>query len=135
VIERPIPQLAIVSEPVWRLANENVTLSLAKSKSRAKTETVLTGLVDCGYCDSGDGKRRGAAYNAHGIACKSPHVRGDALEAMAWEDVRGLFVRPDATLSRIAEQMEAQSTPGTSFQEASLPVERSATDSPRRLAA
>jgi site-specific DNA recombinase len=120
-IERPVPELAIVDDALWQAANDAMRANLSRAKSHAKSAYLLSGAVQCGYC----GKRkftatrihgdtyyrcagRSASYSATGKACKSPHLRGDALEGMVWEDIRGLFFRPDETLRRIAEQMDAK---------------------------
>jgi hypothetical protein len=80
-------------------------------------------LIHCGHCN----KRyegtpshghtsyrcggRNAAYNASGVKCTAPQVPGPALEAAVWEDVEGLFRRPDRTLRAIDRWMVAAHGP------------------------
>jgi site-specific DNA recombinase len=124
-----VPTWAIVTPELWHAANDAMAArkSVSKAEGRKNKRTgqpnrtyLLTGLVTCDQCGRrfvgttihNDGyyrcRGRSAAYNADGIACRTPHLRADALDAAVWEDVEGLFRRPDQTLRRIDEQIVAE---------------------------
>jgi hypothetical protein len=57
------------------------------------------------------------------VACKSPHVLGDSLEQLVWEELRHLFKNPGPTLWAIDEQISAQYGPDRRIGEERAEVE------------
>jgi site-specific DNA recombinase len=114
---RSVPELAIVPPELWAAANAALKANESLAKSHTDREYLLTGLIHCSHCSkrykgtSSHGHTsyrcggRSAAYNASGLKCTAAQVPGPALEAAVWEDVEGLFRRPDRTLRAIDEQV------------------------------
>jgi hypothetical protein len=120
-IARAVP--AIVTEKLWEQANAALKANASLAHSHTDREYLLTGLIQWAYC----GQRkliattlrnrtyyrcggRKANYNAAGVACKSPHLRGDSLEQS--DELHHLFKNPGPTLWAIDEQISAQYGPG-----------------------
>ncbi|MGA1998333.1 MAG: recombinase family protein [Bryobacteraceae bacterium] len=137
-IEMPVPDLAIVSPEIWEKAKASLRDNLSLAKSHTTRHYLLTGLVHCGFCGKrnfvgttihGDtyyrcGGRASASYHPDGKTCHSPHVRGDTLEQIVWNEIHLLAKNPpDETLREINRQASAQGAPDRSARERIAEIE------------
>lgn len=102
------PQLAIVSDEVWKTAQERKEASSKAWAERAhvpRTRHLLSGLLRCGTCGSGmslDGKRRGLSVLRCSKARESQscsnkkRVRLDRIEAAVINSLRSELENPEA---------------------------------------
>jgi len=125
VISRPVP--AIVSEEIWRKAQETLKANFLFCARSAKNQYLLRGLIKCGLCGrtyigvaaNRPNGRREFYYRCNGAhstsvflpgeRCGSKAVRGDDLEQQVWSDVETFLRNPDGVLADLQARLESQS--------------------------
>ncbi|HWR50338.1 MAG TPA: recombinase family protein, partial [Bryobacteraceae bacterium] len=124
LIVRPVP--AIISEAVWKKAQQTLRNNFLFSARSAKNQYLLRALIKCGQCgltyvglaaNRSNGKREfyyrcnGAhspsIYSTRG-RCESKAVRGDDLEQQVWSDVEAFLRDPQPVLEQLHERLESE---------------------------
>ena len=126
-LPRPVPNLAIVDDKLWKRAVAAMKLNNSANKSHAKPgrEYLLKGLIHCACertftASTAHGKdvwyrcpgRSGEAYGPKGQKCDASAIKGADLEKAVWEGVEGLIMKPGATLRQLDEQNAAREGAG-----------------------
>ena len=122
VISRTVP--AIVSEAIWKKAQQTLRRNLLFAARSARNQYLLRGLIKCGLCgrtyvgvaaNRPNGKREsyyrcnGAhspSIYAEGGRCQSKSVRGDRLEEQVWSDVEAFLRNPEPVLEQLHARLE-----------------------------
>ena len=122
-LPRPVPELAIVDDKLWKRAVAAMKLNNSANKSHVKPEReyLLKGLIRCACkrkftASTAHGKdiwyrcpgRSGEAYSPNGQKCDAAAIKGSRLEKAVWEGVKGLIMSPGATLRQLDEQNAAR---------------------------
>jgi site-specific DNA recombinase len=123
LISRPVP--AIITEEVWRKAQENLKAHFLFGVRSARNKYLLRGLIKCAQCGltyvgiaatRPNGKRefRYRCNGAHSPAiyrvngkCDAKAIRGELLERQVWADVEAFIRNPVPVLERLQGRLEA----------------------------
>ena len=126
VITRTVP--AIVSEEVWRKAQQTLTANMLFGKRNSHRQYLLRGLGKCGLCNLtyvGIANRRPSGkqefyyrcngkqgtrgiYGANGQRCPSKDVNGDFLERAVWNDVESFLRNPGVVIEQLQQRLVAE---------------------------
>jgi site-specific DNA recombinase len=123
IISRPVP--AIVTEEVWRKAQENLRAHFLFGVRGAHHHYLLRGLIKCGSCgltyiglaaNRANGKHE-FYYKCNGAQspqiygpngrCDSKPVRGDDLEQQVWADVETFLRNPAPVLAQLEARLQS----------------------------
>ncbi len=123
VISRTVP--AIVSEEIWKKAQQTLRSNLLFAARSARNQYLLRGLIKCGLCgltyvgvaaNRPNGKREcyyrcngshSPSIYAEGGRCQSKAVRGDRLEQQVWSDVEAFLRNPEPVLEQLHARLES----------------------------
>lgn len=123
-----MPELAIIEEEIWKLAQERKERNRLNSKRNQKRKYLLSGRLTCicGARMQGESKkRRAGGYNvyyrcqnhryAHIVGdCPVNYVRTDLIEPKVWEWLTDLLTNPtnvEEGLRNMSEESVIQATP------------------------
>jgi site-specific DNA recombinase len=124
-ITRNVP--AIVTEAVWKKAQQTLVGNFLFGARNAKTQYLLRGLIKCGLCGKSyigmasirpSGKKEfyyrcNAAHSPSvywgmpGGRCAAKAVRGDHLEEHVWSDVASFLRNPQPVLEQLHARLES----------------------------
>ncbi len=123
VIVRTVP--AIVSETIWRKAQQTLRNNFLFSSRSAKNQYLLRGLIKCGQCGltyvgipanrrNGrkefyyrcNGAHSPSIYSTRG-RCEPKPIRGDHLERQVWSDVETFLRNPQPVLEQLHARLES----------------------------
>jgi site-specific DNA recombinase len=124
-ITRDVP--AIVTEAVWKKAQQTLVGNFLFGARNAKTQYLLRGLIKCGLCGKSyigmasirpSGKKEfyyrcngahspSVYWGLPGGRCKAKAVRGDHLEDQVWSDVVAFLRNPQPVLEQLHARLES----------------------------
>lgn len=128
---------ALVDEDTWEAVQRRLEYNLKASPRNMKRFYLLRALIKCGLCGKtciGQGRlKKNRSYyvcgsyirNETGARCRGVRVRGEVLEELVWEDIKGFARNPGKVVELLAEkiQKDQQGTSGTRQELAGLEEE------------